>query len=135
MFAHGRAGASHSRSVWLALGRRTDGAFVGIRETEMIGLACFRPETHPSQPKLRVIETIRFCSGGDASRSRHPSRVKVDRDADDIEAEVRRLEALGAVRVAHATFVGHAHTNRSALLCHTGQRSASPTSRRSGAEP
>jgi predicted enzyme related to lactoylglutathione lyase len=29
----------------------------------------------------------------------HPSRVHLDIEADDIEAEVRRLEALGAVRV------------------------------------
>jgi predicted enzyme related to lactoylglutathione lyase len=31
----------------------------------------------------------------------HPSRVHVDIETDDIEAEVRRLEALGARRVAH----------------------------------
>jgi hypothetical protein len=30
----------------------------------------------------------------------HPSRVHLDIETDDIEAEVRRLEALGAVRVA-----------------------------------
>lgn len=30
----------------------------------------------------------------------HPSRVHLDIEADDIEAEVRRLEALGAKRVA-----------------------------------
>jgi predicted enzyme related to lactoylglutathione lyase len=30
----------------------------------------------------------------------HPSRVHVDIETDDIEAEVRRLEALGAKRVA-----------------------------------
>jgi predicted enzyme related to lactoylglutathione lyase len=30
----------------------------------------------------------------------HPSRVHLDIEADDIEAEVRRLEALGARRVA-----------------------------------
>ena len=31
----------------------------------------------------------------------HPSRVHLDIEADDIEAEVRRLEALGARRVEH----------------------------------
>ena len=31
----------------------------------------------------------------------HPSRVHIDIETDDIEAEVRRLEALGATRVAH----------------------------------
>lgn len=30
----------------------------------------------------------------------HPSRVHLDIETDDIEAEVRRLEALGATRVA-----------------------------------
>ncbi len=30
----------------------------------------------------------------------HPSRVHLDIEADDIEAEVRRLEKLGAKRVA-----------------------------------
>jgi hypothetical protein len=30
----------------------------------------------------------------------HPSRVHLDIESDDIEAEVRRLEALGAKRVA-----------------------------------
>ena len=31
----------------------------------------------------------------------HPSRVHLDIETDDIEAEVRRLEALGAKRAAH----------------------------------
>jgi predicted enzyme related to lactoylglutathione lyase len=31
----------------------------------------------------------------------HPSRVHLDIETDDIEAEVRRLEQLGAKRVAH----------------------------------
>jgi predicted enzyme related to lactoylglutathione lyase len=31
----------------------------------------------------------------------HPSRVHLDIETDDIEAEVRRLELLGAKRVAH----------------------------------
>ena len=31
----------------------------------------------------------------------HPSRVHIDIETDDIEAEVLRLEALGAKRVAH----------------------------------
>lgn len=33
-------------------------------------------------------------------RVRHPSRVHIDIEADDIEAEVARLEKLGAKRVA-----------------------------------
>ena len=31
----------------------------------------------------------------------HPSRVHIDIETDDIEAEVQRLEQLGAKRVAH----------------------------------
>lgn len=31
----------------------------------------------------------------------HPSRVHLDIEADDVEAEVRRLEQLGAARVEH----------------------------------
>lgn len=33
-------------------------------------------------------------------RVRHPSRVHLDIETDDLDAEVRRLEALGAKRVA-----------------------------------
>ena len=33
----------------------------------------------------------------------HPSRVHLDIETDDIEAEVRRLEALGATRVAQVS--------------------------------
>jgi predicted enzyme related to lactoylglutathione lyase len=35
----------------------------------------------------------------EVQRVRHPSRVHLDIEADDIEAEVKRLEALGARRV------------------------------------
>jgi hypothetical protein len=31
----------------------------------------------------------------------HPSRVHIDIETDDVEAEVKRLESLGATRVAH----------------------------------
>ncbi len=36
----------------------------------------------------------------------HPSRVHLDIEADDIEAEVGRLEALGARRVAQVQHAG-----------------------------
>ena len=44
----------------------------------------------------------------------HPSRVHLDIEADDIEAEVRRLEALGAKRVAqvHTWWVMEAPTGQ-----------------------
>jgi predicted enzyme related to lactoylglutathione lyase len=44
-------------------------------------------DTPPDQPHLEV------------QRVAHPSRVHLDIEADDIEAEVRRLEKLGARRV------------------------------------
>jgi catechol 2,3-dioxygenase-like lactoylglutathione lyase family enzyme len=45
---------------------------------------------------------------------RHPSRVHLDIEADDIEAEVRRLEALGARRVhqVHTWWVMQAPTGQ-----------------------
>jgi predicted enzyme related to lactoylglutathione lyase len=44
----------------------------------------------------------------------HPSRVHLDIEADDIEAEVRRLEALGAKRVqqVHTWWVMEAPTGQ-----------------------
>jgi len=44
----------------------------------------------------------------------HPSRVHLDIEADDVEAEVRRLEALGAKRIAqiHSWWVMEAPTGQ-----------------------
>jgi catechol 2,3-dioxygenase-like lactoylglutathione lyase family enzyme len=44
----------------------------------------------------------------------HPSRVHLDIETDDVEAEVRRLEALGAIRVAqvHSWWVMQAPTGQ-----------------------
>ena len=39
-------------------------------------------------------------------RSTHPSRVHLDIETDDIEAEVQRLEALGAKRVEQGPHLG-----------------------------
>jgi predicted enzyme related to lactoylglutathione lyase len=46
-------------------------------------------ETPPDQIKVLLQEVD------------HPSRVHLDIETDDLEAEVRRLEKLGAKRVAH----------------------------------
>jgi hypothetical protein len=43
------------------------------------------------EPRDRLIIEVQAVS--------HPSRVHLDIETDDIEAEVRRLEALGATRV------------------------------------
>ena len=47
----------------------------------------------------------------------HPSRVHLDIETDDIEAEVRRLEKLGAKTNPSGTYlVGHAGADRTAIL-------------------
>ena len=47
----------------------------------------------------------------------HPSRVHLDIEADDIDAEVARLEALGAKRVEwRQALVGDGSADRPALL-------------------
>lgn len=50
----------------------------------------------------------------EVQRVDHPSRVHLDIEADDVEAEVRRLEALGARRVqqAHTWWVMEAPTGQ-----------------------
>jgi catechol 2,3-dioxygenase-like lactoylglutathione lyase family enzyme len=52
----------------------------------------------------------------------HPSRVHLDIETDDIEAEVRRLEALGARRVArvHTWCVMEAPTGQRFCVVRTG---------------
>ena len=45
-------------------------------------------DTAPDEPYIEL------------QRVDHPSRVHLDIEADDVDAEVRRLEALGATRVA-----------------------------------
>jgi predicted enzyme related to lactoylglutathione lyase len=47
----------------------------------------------------RTLETQSDEVHIEVQRVRHPSRVHIDIEADDIEAEVRRLEALGARRI------------------------------------
>src|SRR5947209_20488265 len=44
--------------------------------------------TRPEEPQLQV------------QKVSHPSRVHLDIESDDLEAEVKRLEALGARRIA-----------------------------------
>ena len=53
----------------------------------------------------------------------HPSRVHLDIESDDVDAEVRRLEALGAKRVQKGRdLVGHGSAHRSAILCGQGAK-------------
>ena len=52
-----------------------------------------------SGENYRTLETRGDEVHIEVQRVKHPSRVHIDIEADDIEAEVRRLEALGARRI------------------------------------
>lgn len=53
----------------------------------------------PDFPSYRVIEDRAGQPNVLVQRVQHPSRVHLDIESDDVEAEVARLEALGARRV------------------------------------
>jgi predicted enzyme related to lactoylglutathione lyase len=57
-----------------------------------------RPDA--SQPGYRLFDTRPDELHIEVQKVDHPSRVHLDIEADDIEAEVRRLEKLGARRIA-----------------------------------
>ena len=52
------------------------------------------------EPLYRILETAPDQPHLEVQQVEHPSRVHLDIESDDIEAEVRRLEELGARRVA-----------------------------------
>ena len=58
-----------------------------------------RPSQNPEDAGYAVLKTGPNDLHIEVQRVDHPSRVHLDIEADDIEAEVRRLEALGARRV------------------------------------
>jgi catechol 2,3-dioxygenase-like lactoylglutathione lyase family enzyme len=62
-----------------------------------LGLAV-RPTT-PADPLYRTLDTAPAELHLEVQQVTHPSRVHLDIETDDIEAEVRRLEQLGARRV------------------------------------
>jgi len=55
--------------------------------------------TAEAEPKYRTLDTAPDQVHLEVQQVSHPSRVHLDIEADDIEAEVRRLERLGARRV------------------------------------
>ncbi|MBX5459891.1 MAG: VOC family protein [Steroidobacteraceae bacterium] len=60
-----------------------------------------RPETNAEEAKLyRVLDTAPTDVHIEVQKVDHDSRVHLDIETDDIEAEVARLEKLGARRVA-----------------------------------
>lgn len=57
------------------------------------------PLTAPEDEKYRALDTGPDGPHIEVQRVEHPSRVHLDIETDDIEAEVERLEALGAKRL------------------------------------
>ncbi|MDH3430134.1 MAG: VOC family protein [Gammaproteobacteria bacterium] len=57
------------------------------------------PLTDPQEEKYRRLDTGADGLHIEVQRVDHPSRVHLDIETDDIEAEVRRLESLGAKRL------------------------------------
>lgn len=67
--------------------------------SQALGLAR-RPSTDPADSNYAVLETGPDDPHVEVQKVDHESRVHLDIESDDIEAEARRLEALGAKRVA-----------------------------------
>ena len=59
-----------------------------------------RPTTNPEDEAYVAFETATNDLDIEVQKVSHPSRVHLDIETDDIEAEVRRLEKLGAQEVA-----------------------------------
>ena len=57
------------------------------------------PQTDPNDTEYRALETRPDDVYVEVQRVDHPSRVHLDIESDDIEAEVQRLVALGAKRL------------------------------------
>ena len=58
-----------------------------------------QPVTDPDDANYRQFDSPRDQMGVQLQAVEHPSRVHIDIETNDVEAEVRRLEALGARRV------------------------------------
>jgi predicted enzyme related to lactoylglutathione lyase len=88
-----------SRLAGFIIDCRTDDLDAATRFwSSALGLAV-RPLTEPDSA-YRTLDTAPDEVHIEVQRVDHPSRVHLDIETDDIEAEVRRLEALGARRVA-----------------------------------
>ncbi len=56
-------------------------------------------KTDPAGPNYRLLDTGPNELHIELQKVDHPSRVHIDIETDDIAAEVRRLEKLGAIRI------------------------------------
>lgn len=57
------------------------------------------PRNDPDEEQYRALDTAPNAPYIEVQRVDHPSRVHLDIETDDVEAEVERLEALGARRL------------------------------------
>ena len=62
-----------------------------------------KSSAHPEDRGYRVLDTPSDDMHIEVQKVTHPSRVHLDIEADDIEAEIQRLEKLGAKRVAQVS--------------------------------
>jgi predicted enzyme related to lactoylglutathione lyase len=58
-----------------------------------------RPKSEETSPLYRCLLTDELGLHVEVQQVKHDSRVHLDIESDDIEAEVKRLEALGAKRI------------------------------------
>jgi predicted enzyme related to lactoylglutathione lyase len=81
--------------------------------SQALGLAAQRPDD-PAEAAYIHLKTEPEDLHIEVQKVGHPSRVHLDIETDDIEAEVRRLEALGARRIAaiHSWVVMEAPTGQ-----------------------
>ena len=88
---------------------RLAGFIIDCQTDDLNGAAAFwsealgykiRPSTQPEDNGYRLLDTGPEELHIEVQQVSHPSRVHLDIETDDIEAEVRRLETLGAKRVA-----------------------------------
>jgi len=53
-----------------------------------------------TDPGYRLLQNVPGDLHVEVQKVQHPSRVHLDIESDDVEAEARRLEALGATRIS-----------------------------------
>lgn len=87
----------HSRLYGLIIDCQADSLDTGARFwSQALGRDALAPDPDGSYVPLAHREGEPHI---EVQRVTHPSRVHIDLESDDVEAEVRRLEALGARRV------------------------------------
>ena len=89
-----------SRLAGFIIDCRTDDVDQAARFwSEALGYS-LKPSANPEDTGYRLFDTPSDGLHIEVQKVEHPSRVHLDIEADDIEAEVKRLEKLGAKRIA-----------------------------------